>query len=152
MSKKISEKKLLQKLTFLNQSKVSKIFLTPVNMLWLELEKDNLKFELIIDGLWLIEKNKEIVLINQDFHNESEKDFLSRLTSTIKSIDKKITRLQEICVDKKWGYIELIFDQDYVLLAKHNEFGFLGLNDLKNNKSYSITTSCNNNFFEEPLP
>jgi hypothetical protein len=55
-------------------------------------------------------------------------------------------------VEKNWSYVELIFNQDYVLLAKHNKFGFVGLNDLKNNKSYSITTSCNNEFFEEFLP
>jgi len=118
-------------------------------MLWLELEKNDLKFELIFDGFWLIENNKEVVLINQDFYKESEKDFMSRLSNTLKSINTKIILLQEVNVEKDWSYIELVFNQGYVLLAKPNKFGFVGLNDLKNNKSYSITTRYNNEFVEE---
>lgn len=150
MSDKILEKQLQHKFKDLTHAKVCSVYTTPVNMLWLKLEIGKLYYELIFDGFWLIEKNKKIILINQDFYEENEKDFMLRLSNTIESLRQDLAQIERVNIGENWGYIELVFNQDYILLAEPNQFGYVGLNDLKDKKAYSIVTECKNLFFEEP--
>ncbi len=150
-TKKIDQGIFLNKLKELENLKVTAVFQSPVNMIWVDLadESNNKKYKLVFDGFWFIERNKEVFVINEDFFNESETDFMLRLRNKCALVEKQVTKIIKVNIDEDWGYIEVAFDQDFVLLAKPNNFGYVGLYDLQTQKCYSVRTKINNQFIQE---
>ena len=80
---------------------------------------------------------------------EFETDYMLRLRNKCALVEKQVTKIIEVNIDEDWGYIEVAFDQDFVLLAKPSNFGYIGLDDPQTQKCYSMRTKINNQFIQE---
>lgn len=149
--KTINQKTFEEELKKLKNLKVTDIFQSPVNMMWIYLENEANynQYQLVFDGFWLVEQKKKILAINQDFYQESEKDFMKRLNDQCILVKEKVNKVIDVSIGQDCSYIELVFDNDVVLLAKPNNFGFIGLKSLEKQQFYSIDIAMKVQFTQE---